>query len=138
MGSNTTGGEAGGLGDDKRRPRKGGKTMAGTAPERLRPGAACAGCQRGCGAAPGSDPGRLRERLEGLSEMKICSRSRIGGENLPSEQKDSFTLSTNAVIERIFSRGRRMWPLASKSADPGEACGAVLKQYRILYMYYLF
>ena len=23
-------------------------------------------------------------------------------------------------------RGRRMWPLARKSADPGEACGAVL------------
>ena len=22
-------------------------------------------------------------------------------------------------------RGRRMWPLARKSADPGEACGAV-------------
>ena len=65
-------------------------------------------------------------------------RAAFGGENLLSEQKDSSTLSTNAVIERTFFRGRRMWPLARKSADPGEACGAVLKQYRFLYMYYLF
>jgi len=27
---------------------------------------------------------------------------------------------------------------ALQSADPGEACGAVLKQYRIIYMYHLF
>ena len=74
--------------------------------------------------------------------VRGCSRERSGTppgafrgafacENLPSEQKDSFTLSTNAVVERIFSRGRRMWPLARKSADPVEACGAVLKQYLV-------
>ena len=43
-------------------------------------------------------------------------RGAFGGENLLSEQKDSSTLSTNAVIERTFFRGRRMWPLARKSA----------------------
>ena len=34
------------------------------------------------------------------------------------KQKDSSTLSTNTVIERVFSQGRRMWPLARESADP--------------------
>ena len=28
----------------------------------------------------------------------------------------------------FFFRGRRMWPLARKSADPGEACGSVLNR----------
>ena len=101
MGSNTTGGEAGGLGEDKRRPRGGPKTMAGTAPERLRPGAACAGCQRGCGGAPGSGPGRLRERFEGLSEVKICPRSRKIAP--PCRQ-----MQLSNGDERVFSRGRRM------------------------------
>ena len=27
----------------------------------------------------------------------------------------------------FFFQGQRMWPLARKSADPGEACGAILK-----------
>ena len=57
-------------------PRGGGKPSAPPAPKRLRPGAAGAGCQAGCRGAPGSGPGRLRERLEGLSELKICPRSR--------------------------------------------------------------
>ena len=34
------------------------------------------------------------------------------------KQKDSSTLLKNAVIERVFSQGRRMWPLARESADP--------------------
>ena len=45
-------------------------------------------------------------------------------ENTESHETCS-TLSTNAVNVRIFFQGRRMWPLARKSADPGEACGAV-------------
>ncbi len=43
--------------------------------------------------------------------------------------KASSTLPTNALDVPFFFRGRRMWPLARKSADPGEACGAVLNQY---------
>ena len=46
-------------------------------------------------------------------------------ENTKSHETCS-TLSTNAVNVHIFFQGRRMWPLARKSADPGEACGAVL------------
>ena len=45
------------------------------------------------------------------------------------KQKDSSTLSTNTVIEHVFSQGRRMWPLARESADPGgaPAWGVVLE-----------
>ena len=46
-------------------------------------------------------------------------------ENTESHETCS-TLSTNAVNVHIFFQGRRMWPLARKSAAPGEACGAVL------------
>ena len=45
-------------------------------------------------------------------------------ENTESHETCS-TLSGNAVNVNIFFQGRRMWPLARKSADPGEACGAV-------------
>ena len=44
---------------------------------------------------------------------------------MTESHEDSSTLSTNALDTRFFLRGRRMWPLARKSADPGEACGAV-------------
>ena len=48
---------------------------------------------------------------------------------MTKSHEDSSTLSTNALGVHFFLRGRRMWPLARKSADPVEACGAVLKQY---------
>ena len=36
-----------------------------------------------------------------------------------SHEEDSSTLSTNALDAHFFLRGRRMWPLGRKSADPG-------------------
>ena len=46
-------------------------------------------------------------------------------ENTKSHETCS-TLSTNAVDVHIFFQGRRVWPLARESADPGEVCGVVL------------
>ena len=100
----------------------------------------------GCARVP---PGAVRERFGELSELRNrlsgSSRSlsdRFGGmldfkavrwhcgahamaENTESNEK-WYTLSTNALDVHIFFQGRRMWPLARNSADPGEACGAVL------------
>jgi len=73
-------------------------------------GATSAWCGR-CGVAEGVR-GCSRERS---GTPPGASRGAFGGENLSSGQKHSSTLSTNAIIERIFSRGRRMWPLARKS-----------------------
>ena len=47
---------------------------------------------------------------------------------MTESHEDSSTLSTNAFDVHFFLRGRRMWPLARKSADPVEACGVVEKR----------
>ena len=72
----------------------------------------------------------LSDRFGGMLDFKAvrwhCGAHAMA-ENTESHEKCS-TLSTNALDVHIFFQGRRMWPLARKSADPGEACGAVLKQ----------
>ena len=82
----------------------------------------------------------LSDHFGGMFDFKVgrwhCGAHAMA-ENTESH-KTCSTLSTNALDVRIFFQGRCMWPLARKSADPGDACGSVLKQYRILYMYYLF
>ena len=106
----------------------------------------------------GVHPGAVRERFGELSELRnrlsgsfrspeIGSQSplsdhfgrmfdfKAGGwhcgayamaENTESHETCS-TMSTSALDFRFF-QGRRMWPLARKSADPGEACGSVLNR----------
>ena len=70
----------------------------------------------------------LSDRFGGMLDFKAvrwhCGAHAMA-ENTESHETCS-TLSGNAVNVNIFFRGRRMWPLARKSADPGEACGAVL------------
>ena len=48
-------------------------------------------------------------------------------ENTESHETCS-TLSTNALDVHIFFQGRRMWPLARKSADPVERVGSWRKE----------
>ena len=141
-------------------------TVVRLALERHQPGLGNSGCARVRRGASGSCPGAFRGAFgapkSALGEKLIISEigsqsplsDHFGGmfdfkvgrwhcgahamaENTESHETCS-TLSGNAVNVNILFQGRRMWPLARKSADPGEACGSVLKQYRILYMYYLF
>ena len=73
----------------------------------------------------------LSDHFGGMFDFKVgrwhCGAHAMA-ENTESHETCS-TLSGNAVNVNIFFQGRRMWPLARKSADPGEACGAVLKLY---------
>ena len=52
-------------------------------------------------------------------------------ENTESHETCS-TLSTNALDVHIFFPGRRMWPLARKSADPVERVGGGEKEEEIV------
>ena len=114
-----------------------------------RPGAQrCAGLHLGAVRERFGELSELRNRLSGsfrsseIGSQSLLSVHFVGmfdfkagrwqcgahamAENTKSHETCS-TLSTNALDVRIFFQGPRMWPLARKSADPGEACGAVLK-----------
>ena len=70
----------------------------------------------------------LSDHFVGMFDFKAgrwhCGAHAMAG-NTKSHEPCS-TLSSEALDVRIFFQGRCMWPLARKSADPGEACGAVL------------
>ena len=68
----------------------------------------------------------LSDRFGGMLDFKAvrwhCGAHAMA-ENTESHEKCS-TLSTNALDVHIFFQGRRMWPLARKSADPVERVGS--------------
>ena len=147
---------AGRLGEALRCQRSGGKPWPGSLWSDFSlvwgiPGAQlCAGVHLGAVRERCGELSELRNRLSGsFRSFEIGSQSPLsdhfGGmfdvkagrwqcgahamaENTKSHETYS-TLSGNAVNVNIFFQGRRMWPLARKSADPGEACGSVLKLY---------
>ena len=88
--------------------------------------------------------GQRKERLQpglgihsdlGISRLKIVlPRQRVDelsawfGEFQVRKGAPGCIRELSGSVSGSF-RGRRMWPLARKSADPGEACGAVLKRF---------
>ena len=118
-GISTGGGGAGGRGCPQTCPRGGWKPSAPPAPEPLPPGAAGAGCQRGFEGAPGSGPGRLQERSEGLLNVKICPRSR--GITPPCRRRQP----SNAISPRVGACGRRPVNPPTPRSGVREAVGNV-------------
>ena len=72
----------------------------------------------------------LSDRFGGMLDFKAvrwhCGAHAMA-ENTESHEKCS-TLSTNALDVRFFFQGRRMWPLARKSADPVGRVGSWRKR----------
>ena len=137
------GARAGRLGATQRCQWEGGKNVARLAPERLQPGLGIPGSQLCAGVLLGAIRERFGERSEFRNRLSGSFRSseigsqsplsdRFGGifdfkagrchcgahamaENTESHETCS-TRSSNALDVRIFFQGRRMWPLARKSA----------------------
>ena len=69
----------------------------------------------------------LSDHFGGMFDFKVgrwhCGAHAMA-ENTESHETCS-TLSANAFNVNIFFQGRRMWPLARKSADPGEALSLI-------------
>ena len=68
----------------------------------------------------------LSDYFGGLLDFKV-GRWQCGAHAMAENTKSYETCSTlsgNAVNVNIFSQGRRMWPLARKSADPERRVGS--------------